>query len=45
MSTSRILTTLVQLALVGSCIALIRLMWFDLKTDLHEIKKELRKEK
>lgn len=45
MSANRIITTLVQLALVGGCIAVIRLMWFDLKTDLHEIKKELRKEK
>jgi len=43
MSANRILTTLVQLALVGGCLAVIRLMWFDLKQDLNEIKKDLRK--
>jgi hypothetical protein len=29
--------------LVGGCIAVIRLMWFDLKNDLNEIKNDLRK--
>jgi hypothetical protein len=34
----------VQLALVAGCIAVIRLMWFDLKEDLKEIKNDLRKQ-
>ena len=42
---NRIITTIVQLVLVGGCLAVIRLMWFDLKTDLNEIKKDLRKQK
>lgn len=42
---NRILTTLVQLMLFGGVIACLRLMWYDLKVDLNEIKKELRKQK
>lgn len=41
---NRLITSLVQLALVGGCIAVIRLMWFDLKEDLKEIKNDLRKQ-
>ena len=42
---NRILTILVQLILVGGVIACLRLMWYDLKVDLNEIKKDLRKQK
>ena len=42
---NRILTTLVQLTLVGGCIAVIRLMWQDLKHDIAEMKNDLRKQK
>jgi len=40
---NRILTTLVQLMLVGGAIVCFRLMWQDLKNDLAEIKNDLRK--
>jgi hypothetical protein len=40
---NRIITTLVQLMLVGGCIAVMRLMWQDLKHDIAEMKKDLRK--
>jgi len=41
MSANRILTTLVQLALVGGAFACMRLMWHDLKQDIAEIKNDL----
>ena len=40
---NRILTTLVQLFIAGGAFACLRLMWYDLKKDLDEIKKDLRK--
>lgn len=40
---NRILTTLVQLMLVGGSIVLGRMMWQELKHDLKEIKNDLRK--
>ena len=40
---NRIITTLVQLMLFGGALACLRLMWYDLKKDLDEIKKDLRK--
>ena len=39
---NRILTTLVQLMLFGGVLACLRLMWYDLKQDIDEIKKDLR---
>jgi hypothetical protein len=38
---SRVLTTIVQLFLVGSVLILGRMMWPDLKTDLQEMKNDL----
>jgi hypothetical protein len=38
---NRLLTTLVQLFLVLGTVAVIRLMWQDLKQDLKEIKNDL----
>jgi hypothetical protein len=40
---NRIITTLVQLVLVGGAFACLRLMWQDLKADMQEIKNDLRK--
>ena len=40
---NRILTTLVQLMLVGGAFVCLRLMWQDLKHDMQEIKNDLRK--
>lgn len=40
---NRILTTLVQLMLVGGSIVLGRMMWHELKEDFAEIKNDLRK--
>lgn len=40
---NRILTTLVQLFIAGGAFACLRLMWQDLKTDMQEIKNDLRK--
>lgn len=40
---NRILTTLVQLMLVGGSIVLGRMMWQELKHDFQEIKNDLRK--
>ena len=34
MTTSRLLTTAVQLLLAGVCIVCIRLMWYDFKQDI-----------
>jgi len=42
---NRILTTLVQLMLVGGAFVVMRLMWQDLKHDMQEIKNDLRKQK
>ena len=42
---NRILTTIVQLVIAGGAFACLRLMWYDLKVDLNEIKKDLRKQK
>jgi hypothetical protein len=38
---SRVLTTIVQLMLVGGAIIMLRMMWQDLKEDLQEIKNDL----
>jgi hypothetical protein len=38
---SRILTTIVQLLLVGGAIILGRMMWQELKYDIQEIKSDL----
>jgi hypothetical protein len=40
---NRILTTIVQLFIAGGALICLRLMWADLKTDLAEIKNDLRK--
>ena len=40
---NRILTTLIQLMIAGGALVCLRLMWSDLKDDLAEIKKDLRK--
>jgi hypothetical protein len=40
---NRIITTLVQLVIVGGAFACLRLMWQDLKHDIAEIKNDLRK--
>jgi hypothetical protein len=40
---SRFITTLVQIVLFLGVISCFRLMWQDLKTDLQEIKNDLRK--
>jgi len=40
---NRLITTLVQLMLVGGALVVLRLMWQDLKADLIEIKNDLRK--
>ena len=40
---NRILTTLVQLFIAGGALVCLRLMWADLKTDLAEIKNDLRR--
>jgi len=40
---NRIITSLVQLMLVGGALVCLRLMWTDLKNDLAEIKNDLRK--
>lgn len=42
---TRLLTTLVQLMLVGGVIACLRLMWADLKHDMMEILDEIREGK
>jgi hypothetical protein len=42
---NRVLTTIVQLFLVLGTLAVLRLMWQDLKHDLIEIKNDLRKQK
>ena len=42
---NRIITTLVQLMLVGGAFACMRLMWQDLKHDIAEMKNDLRKQK
>ena len=43
MTINRIITTLVQLMLVGGAIVLLRMMWQELKYDMQEMKKDLRK--
>ena len=43
MTLNRILTTLVQIFLVGGTIILCRMMWADLKNDFKETIKDLRK--
>jgi hypothetical protein len=40
---NRIITTLLQLIIVGGALVCLRLMWSDLKADLIEIKNDLRK--
>ena len=40
---NRIITTLVQLMLVGGAIVLGRMMWQELKEDMKEMKNDLRK--
>jgi hypothetical protein len=45
MTTNRILTTFVQLALAGGAIILGRMMWQDLKQDIKETVNDLRKQK
>ena len=42
---NRIITTLVQLMLVGGSIVLGRMMWQELKYDMQEMKNDLRKQK
>jgi len=39
---NRILTTLVQLMLVGGAVVLGRMMWYDLKQDVKDTMEELR---
>lgn len=43
MTANRILTTIVQLFLAGGAIILGRMMWHDLKQDIKETIKDLRK--
>lgn len=43
MTLNRILTTLVQLMLVGGATVCVRMMWQDIKTDLQEIKNDLKR--
>jgi hypothetical protein len=43
MSANRLLTTAVQLMLLGGVIVCIRLMWADLKNDVIETIKDFRK--
>ena len=40
---SRVITTIVQITLFFGVVACLRLMWGDLKSDLREIKNDLRK--
>lgn len=40
---NRIITTLVQIMLVGGAIVLGRMMWQELKEDMKEMKNDLRK--
>ena len=40
---NRILTTLVQLMLVGGASILVRMMWQDLKNDIKEMRDEFKK--
>ena len=42
---NRIITTLVQIMLVGGAIILTRMMWYELKEDVKETVKDLRKQK
>lgn len=42
---NRIITTLVQIMLVGGAIILTRMMWHELKEDVKETVKDLRKQK
>ena len=42
---NRIITTLVQLMLVGGSIVLGRMMWQELKQDVKDMAKDLRKQK
>lgn len=44
MTTSRILTIMVQLSLAGGAIILGRMMWQDLKQDVKETINDLRKQ-
>ena len=43
MTANRILTTIVQLFLVGGALVLGRMMWHELKQDIKETIKDLRK--
>ncbi len=40
---NRILTTIVQLFLVGGALVCVAMMWQDVKQDIKEIKNDLRK--
>jgi hypothetical protein len=41
MTANRILTSIVQLFLVGGALILLRMMWHELKVDMQEMKNDL----